>query len=170
MALSISLRGSAGHLSSVPFCTHHALSHLYRSRLCLPYYLCSVSTSTYEAPRASVSDESSSFGRSKGVFVDDSVLSLTRLDSVVDKAARKKGSVKCKVRPASWVDTRSFPFAEKDFAALKLSGRVLQRLKQERLEVPTDVQVSLCQQSQLLFGADANWVFCSEGFRVWCDF
>ncbi|CAM6117804.1 unnamed protein product [Calypogeia fissa] len=43
---------------------------------------------------------------------------------------------------AERVDTRSFPFAEKAFTALKLSQHVLQRLGEEGLEVPTDVQVA----------------------------
>jgi hypothetical protein len=71
-------------------------------------------------------------------------LSLNRLDDVVEKAARYREKLRCRaaVRPTP-IDTKSFPFAEKKFGALELSSRVLQRLKEERLEVPTDVQVRI---------------------------
>jgi hypothetical protein len=87
-------------------------------------------------------------------------LNLTELESVVNRAARKKAIVKCKavvrVAPA---DTRSFPFAEKDFAALKLSSLLLQRLRQERLEVPTDVQV--CCRFFTIAGNSRSFPFSS---------
>ncbi|KAL3678012.1 hypothetical protein R1sor_020968 [Riccia sorocarpa] len=40
------------------------------------------------------------------------------------------------------VDTRSFPFAEKTFTALRLSRLLQLRIQEEGLEVPTDVQVA----------------------------
>ncbi|KAL2641455.1 hypothetical protein R1flu_009042 [Riccia fluitans] len=40
------------------------------------------------------------------------------------------------------VNTRSFPFAEKTFTALKLSRLLQRRVAEEGLEVPTDVQVA----------------------------
>lgn len=135
MALSISIRGSTGQLS---FGLHRTFSYIYRSRQ---------HTSSLFAPARHGSSSSSSNAQEpaackvKTDFPNGS-LNLTELESVVNRAARKKAIVKCKavvrVAPA---DTRSFPFAEKDFAALKLSSLLLQRLRQERLEVPTDVQV-----------------------------
>lgn len=121
MALSICMRGPLG--------VHRALAH----RFCSPHFAC-ISTARF----LNNNDASSS----KSEFYDGG-LSLTVLDSVVERAARKKASVKAKasVARATPVDIRSFPFAEKEFSALNLSKRVLQRLKQERLELPTDVQV-----------------------------
>lgn len=125
MALSISMRASAGPLSPG---VHRALAHLHPTRLCSPHFAC-ISLARFSSD-------------SKGEFYDGG-LSLTMLDSVVERAARQqKASVKAKVvARATPVDIRSFPFAEKEFSALNLSRRVLQRLKQERLELPTDVQV-----------------------------
>lgn len=120
------MRASAGP----SLCVHRALAH----RLCSPHFAC-ISTARFASS-------------SKSELHDDR-LSLSMLDSAVERAARQKGSgvgkAKAKVKVvaarATPVDIRSFPFAEKEFSALNLSRRVLQRVKQERLELPTDVQV-----------------------------
>lgn len=137
MALSISMRASAGPLSPLHAGVHRALAHVHRTRLCGSHFglIPATKFGTDSAP-------------ARGEFYDGG-LSLTMLDSVVDRAARQKASGKAKVvaRGASPVDLRSFPFAEKEFSALNLSRRVLQRLKQERLELPTDVQVWISSPS-----------------------
>ncbi|XP_024368929.1 DEAD-box ATP-dependent RNA helicase 47, mitochondrial [Physcomitrium patens] len=136
MALSISMRATAGPLSSLHAGVHRALARLHPTRLHSPHFA-RITTARYGS---SVNDPSTS--SSKSDFYDGG-LSLTRLDSVVDRAAKRKASVKAKVvARAPPVDIRSFPFAEKEFSALNLSRRVLQRLKQERVELPTDVQVA----------------------------
>lgn len=137
MALSISVRASAGQL-----CIHRAA---LATRLCSPHFAC-ISTARFSSDGASTSSSSS-----KSEFYDGG-LSLTVLDSVVERAARQKASGRAKavVARATPVDIRSFPFAEKEFAALNLSRRVLQRLKQERLELPTDVQVGRSSVSLLV--------------------
>lgn len=122
MALSISMRASAGP----SLCVHRALAH----RLCSPHFTC---LSTVRFASSSKSE------------LHDDRLSLTMPDSAVERAARHKasgGKAKVVAARATPVDIRSFPFAEKEFSALNLSRRVLQRVKQERLELPTDVQVA----------------------------
>ncbi|KAG0588968.1 hypothetical protein KC19_2G281600 [Ceratodon purpureus] len=138
MALSISMRASAGPLLPLQAGVHRALAHLHSTRLCGAHFVC-VSAGRFGS---SVSD-SAPASSVKSEFYDGG-LSLTTLDSVVDRAARQKANVKVKVvaRGAPPADIRSFPFAEKEFSALNLSRRLLQRLKQERLELPTDVQVA----------------------------
>lgn len=135
MALSISIRGSTSQLS---LGVHQAFSHIYRSR---QHTSCLFAIARHGFSSSSCNAQEPAAHKVKSEFHNGS-LNLTELESVVDRAARKKAIVKCKavvrVAPA---DTRSFPFAEKDFSALKLSSRLLQRLRQERLEVPTDVQV-----------------------------
>lgn len=141
MALSISMRASVGP------CVHRALTHFsHPTRLCSPHFACILAARF----GSSVGDAATSSSRSE--FYDGG-LSLVMLDSVVDRAARQKVRVKAKVvARAAPVDLRSFPFAEKEFSALKLSRRVLQRLKHERLELPTDVQVCVPFPSQSRLG------------------
>ena len=141
MAFAVSVRASAGPLLPLHAGVYRALAHLHPTRLCSPHF------SGVSAARLVSSIRNASTCSSKSEFYYGG-LSLGMLDSVVDRAARQKAKVKPKVvARVAPVDLRSFPFAEKEFSQLGLSRRVLQRLKQERLDLPTDVQVRLSFRS-----------------------
>jgi hypothetical protein len=129
-----------GGSSSLNLCTHSTLTQLLVAPSRSLFFCFSLTLSKPFVHDAATSTSTS--------------FSLTRLDDVVEKAARYREKLRCRaaVRPTP-IDTKSFPFAEKKFGALELSSRVLQRLKEERLEVPTDVQVAAIPT--LLDGHDA---------------
>ncbi|CAK9871344.1 unnamed protein product, partial [Sphagnum jensenii] len=138
--MALMLLPMRGGSSSLNLCTHSTLTQLLVAPSRSLFFCFSLTLSKPFVHDAATSTSTS--------------LSLTRLDDVVEKASRYREKLRCRatVRPTP-IDTKSFPFAEKKFGALELSSRVLQRLKEERLEVPTDVQVAAIPT--LLDGHDA---------------
>ncbi|BFI28121.1 protein MpISE1 [Marchantia polymorpha subsp. ruderalis] len=88
------------------------------------------------APGISATSSSTSASLSLDTLFEDEAAAAKRVQRREPKAAFARTS---KVES---VDTRSFPFAEKSFSALKLSRLLQRRIADEGLEVPTDVQVA----------------------------